>query len=108
MTMLPVRGGIYPYQGIRRGHFLVLSLNALNRAGTTVVVEVTSDEPASDLRSLLAVRLSDDDPMPGSWALCWHLNYLRADRLEVEASAGQVTAATLDRVVGAVHAVIEP
>lgn len=106
--VVPVRGGIYPYHGIRRGQFLVVSLDALNRGGTTVVVEVAGDEPGSDVRSLLAVQLGEADPLPGSWVLCWHLNYLRADRLDVAASPGQVTGPTLDRVVGAIHAVTEP
>lgn len=104
----PVRGGIYPYQGIRRGQFLVVSVDALNRAGTSVVVEVSDGTPSSDLRGLLAVQLTDADPLPGRWVLCWHLNYLSAGRLEADASPGQVSPQTLERVVSAIRAVVEP
>lgn len=106
---VPVRGGIYPYRGsLRRTTTLILSVDTLNRLGTAVVVEVVDDDPPDDLKSLLAVQLAPDDPAAGSWALCWRLNYVRADRLDVANGAGPVSAATMDRVVRAVRAVIEP
>jgi hypothetical protein len=105
----PVRGGIYPYRGsLRRTTTLVLSVDTLNRLGTAVVVEVVNDDPPDDLKSLLAVQLTADDPAAGSWALCWRLNYVRADRLEVAGGAGLVSGETMERVVNAVRAVIEP
>jgi mRNA-degrading endonuclease toxin of MazEF toxin-antitoxin module len=104
----PTRGGIYPYHGIRRGLFLVVSLDALNRAGTAIVVELADEAPTTDMRALLAVQLTDADAMPGSWVLCWHVNYLRVDRLAIAESPGQVSPETMDRVVGAIRAIIEP
>lgn len=105
---VPARGGIYRYQGIRRGYFLVVSIDALNRAGTTIVLEVTDQAPDIDLRALLAVQLTDADPTPGSWVLCWRVNYLAASRLELDHTLGQVSAETMERVVRALHAVTEP
>lgn len=104
----PVRGGIYPHRGIRRGHFLVISQDALNRAGTTVVVEVAHEAPTSELRALLAVQLTDADPLPESWVLCWRINYVLADRLDVDAGTSQVSTLTMERVVNAVRAAVEP
>lgn len=105
----PRRGGIYPYNSIRRGHFLVVSLDLLNRvAGLAVVVEVVSEPPPEDPRALLAVQLTATDPMPGSWALCWRLNYTRTDRLDVDNRPGQVGAETMDRVTAGIRAVVEP
>jgi hypothetical protein len=45
--------------------------------------------------------------MPGSWVLCWHLNYLRTDRLNSAKSPGQVSPETMERVVGAIRAIVE-
>jgi hypothetical protein len=86
----------------------VVSLDTLNRLGTVVVVEVVDDNPPEDLKSLLAVQLAPDDPSPGAWVLCWRLNYVRADRLEVGTADGQVGDGTMERVVGAIRATIEP
>jgi mRNA-degrading endonuclease toxin of MazEF toxin-antitoxin module len=107
MSDAPTRGGVYPYHGIRRGHFLVVSLDALNRAGTAIVAEISGDVPTTDTRALLAIRLADADPLPGSWVLCWHLNYLRTDRLNSAKSPGQVSPETMERVVGAIRAIVE-
>jgi mRNA-degrading endonuclease toxin of MazEF toxin-antitoxin module len=105
----PVRGGVYQYRGdLRRTRQLVISLDTLNRLGTVVVVEVVDDNPPEDLKSLLAVQLGPGDPAPGGWVLCWRLNYVRADRLEVETVEGRVGDETMERVVGAIRAVIEP
>lgn len=103
----PVRGGVYPYVGIRRSDFLVISLDSLNSAGTVVVVEVAGDAP-EDVRALLAVQLGPDDPLPGRWVLCWRINYAAASRFDLPGGYGQVSAATLAAVVAGVRATIEP
>lgn len=105
----PVRGGVYPYLGgLRRSRHLVVSIDALNRSGTAVVVEVVDEPPPEDLRSLLAVQLGPTDPSPGAWVLCWRVNFVNAERLDVGAGSAQVSAQTMDRVVRGVRAVIEP
>lgn len=104
----PTRGGIYPYQGIRRRHHvLVLSIDNLNRLGTVVVVEVTTDAPPEDLRALLAVQLSTHDPLPGAWVLAWRLSYAQADRLDLPAAAGTAHPTTMERVTTAVRTLID-
>ena len=105
----PVRGGIYPYQGgLRRSDFVVVSIDALNTAGTVIVVEVTDQAPPEDVRGLIAVQLTDDDPLPGRWVLCWRINYATATRFDVAAGYGTLTAPTMTRVIGAVRSAIEP
>lgn len=101
-----VRGGVYPYQSIRRGHVLVVSADSLNRVGTVIVVEVVEEPPPEDLRTLVTVQLGQDDPMPGAWVLCWRLGYARAERLDAAASAGQAGPETMERVVAAINALI--
>lgn len=103
----PVRGGVYPYQGTRRGTFAVLSVDPLNVSGTVIVVEVVDDVP-DDVLGLLAVQMSADDPQPGSWMLCWRINYAAAERLEVAAGHGELSAPTLATVVAAVRNALEP
>jgi hypothetical protein len=104
----PVRGGIYPYQGnIRRSDFLVISIDALNAAGTVLVAEVSETAP-EDLRGLLAVQLGDGDACAGSWVLCWRLNYATASRFDVAGGHGRVSDGTLAAVVAGIRAVIEP
>jgi mRNA-degrading endonuclease toxin of MazEF toxin-antitoxin module len=102
-----VRGGIYEYQSIRRVQVLVISVNMLNEIGTLVVVEITDKEPQDDPRVLVAVPLGPQDPVAGT-VLCWRLSYANADRLDATSSLGQVSSATLDRVVSGVRALIEP
>lgn len=104
---VPVRGGIYTYSGIRRSEFLVLSVDALNMAGTVIVVELADEAPA-DARGLLAVQLTDADPQPGRWVLGWRINYARADRFDVSGGHGVVSNDTLARVLRAVRSAIEP
>lgn len=101
-----VRGGVYPYQSIRRGHVIVVSADSLNRVGTVVVVEVVTEPPPEDLRMLLTVQLGPDDPMPGAWVLCWRIGYARAERLDTEASPGRATPQTMERIVAAINALI--
>ena len=103
-----VRGGIYEYQSIRRVQVLVISVDMLNEIGTlVVVVEITDKEPPNDPRVLVAVPLGPQDPVAGT-VLCWRLSYANADRLDATSSLGQVSSATLDRVVSGVRALIEP
>ncbi|MGX6607474.1 hypothetical protein ACWKSP_35915 [Micromonosporaceae bacterium Da 78-11] len=103
----PVHGGIYPYQGIRRADFLVVSVNALNSAGTVILVEIADDAP-TDLRGLLAVQLGEQDPLPGKWVLAWRINYANAGRLDVGAGHGTLSAETMIKVRAAVRSAIEP
>jgi hypothetical protein len=104
----PVRGGIYPYTGnLRRSDFLVVSVDALNDAGTVIVLEV-ADEVLGDVRGLLATQLADDDPQTGRWVLGWRINYARADRFDVAGGHGVVSAETMAKVLGSVKAAIEP
>ncbi|MBN1173749.1 MAG: hypothetical protein JXA67_16375 [Micromonosporaceae bacterium] len=103
----PVRGGIYPYAGIRRSDFLVISIDSLNSAGTVVVVEVAEDAP-EDVRALLAVQLGPTDPLPGRWVLCWRINYAASSRFDLSGAHGRVTDVTLAAVVAGVRATIEP
>jgi hypothetical protein len=100
------RGGLYPYQGIRRGTVLVVSIDHLNRIGTVVVVEVVAEPPPEDLRMLVTVQLGPDAPAPGSWVLCWRLSYANASRLDVEASPGRVAPETMERVVAGITALL--
>jgi hypothetical protein len=103
----PVRGGVYPYRGIRRNDFLVVSIDALNAAGTVLVAEVAEDAP-EDVRGLLAVQLGADDPLSARWVLCWRLNYANAERFDVSGCHGHASPATLAAVVAGVRSVIEP
>jgi hypothetical protein len=104
----PVRGGIYPYTGaLRRSDFLVVSIDALNSAGTVIVLEV-ADDVLGDVRGLLATQLGEDDPLPGRWVLGWRVNYARADRFDVAGGHGVVSAETMAKVLGSVRAAIEP
>lgn len=107
VTDTPVRGGVYTYHGIRRSEFVVLSINALNAAGTVVVAEITPEAP-EDLRGLLAVQLTDADPLPGQWVLCWRINYASAGRFDLAGCHGKVSAGTMAKVVSAVRSAIEP
>jgi hypothetical protein len=100
-------GRIYPYTGIRRSNFLVVSIDSLNTAGTVIVVEVAEDAP-EDVRALLAVQLAPDDPLPGRWVLCWRINYAAASRFDLANASGIVGNATLAAVVAGVRAAIEP
>ncbi|HEX6497958.1 MAG TPA: type II toxin-antitoxin system PemK/MazF family toxin [Micromonosporaceae bacterium] len=102
----PVRGGIYTYQGIRRSDFVVVSINALNDAGTVIVCEV-SDRAPGDVRGLLAVELNEKDPSPGRWVLCWRVNYASADRFEMPGH-GVVSDETMGKVVAGLRSAIEP
>jgi len=104
----PVRGGVYPYAGIRRHDFLVISVDSLNAGGTVQVAEISEQTPPVDLRALLAVQLGADDPLSGSWVLCWRLNYASAGRFDVAGGHGRVSAQTLDKVINAIRAAIEP
>lgn len=104
--LTPVRGGIYAYAGIRRSDFLVLSINALNEAGTVVICEV-SDRAPSDLRGLLAVELDEKDPLPGRWVLCWRVNYASMDRFEMPGH-GVVSDETMVKVIAGLRSAIEP
>lgn len=103
----PEQGGIYPYSGIaRRTDHLVVSVDSLNRAGTVIVVDVAEEAPA-DVRGLLAVQLTNDDPLPGRWVLCWHINYAAASRFDVRGGYGIVTDETLDAVLAGIRAAME-
>lgn len=102
-----VRGGIYQYQSIRRVQVLVVSVDMLNDLGTAVVVEITEAAPPDDPRVLVTVPLGPADPVAGT-VLCWRLSYANADRLDDASSPGRVSAATLERVVAGVGALIEP
>lgn len=105
----PARGGIYPYQGaLRRTDFVVVSIDSLNTAGTVIVLEVTDQPPPEDVRGLIAVQLTADDPLPGRWVLCWRINYASARRFDIAAGYGILTTATLTRVIAAVRSAIEP
>jgi hypothetical protein len=104
---VPVRGGICTYTGIRRSEFVVISVPTLNAAGTVIVVELADDAP-TDARGLLAVQLTDADPLPGRWALAWRINYARADRFDVVGSHGILSENTLALIMRAVRAAIEP
>jgi mRNA-degrading endonuclease toxin of MazEF toxin-antitoxin module len=77
---------------------LVISVDMLNDLGTVVVVEITEEEPPDDPRVLVAVPLGSEDPAAGT-VLCWRLSHANADRLDAASSPGQVSAATLERVV---------
>ncbi len=103
----PVRGGVYPYLGVRRGVFVVISADYLNTAGTVIVAEVTDHAP-DDVRGLLAVQLGADDPLVGNWVLCWRINYANADRFDVAGCYGQLSDATMRSVVAGVRNAIEP
>ena len=98
----PVRGGIYPYRGaLRQTNFLVVSIDALNQAGTVIVTEVTDDAP-SDVRGLLAVQLPDGEPLAGSWVLGWRINYATAARFDVDGCHGIVGPDTMRAVLAAI------
>ena len=103
----PLRGGVYTYHGIRRSEFLVISVDALNSAGTVIVLEITDRAP-EDVRGLLGVQLSDTDPLPGRWVLCWRVNYASAARFDVAGCHGVASAETMTRVLGALRSAIEP
>lgn len=103
----PVRGGVYPYHGVRPYTFAVISIDPLNAAGTVIVVEVADHAP-DDVRGLLAVQLGEDDPLPGRWVLCWRINYAAAERFDVAGKHGQLSPPTLAAVIAAVRNAIEP
>lgn len=103
----PVRGGVYTYHGIRRSEFLVISVDALNAAGTVIVLEITDRAP-DDARGLLAVQLGSADPLPEQWVLCWRVNYASAGRFDVAGCHGIASAETMTRVLGSLRAAIEP
>ncbi|MGH3740485.1 MAG: type II toxin-antitoxin system PemK/MazF family toxin [Micromonosporaceae bacterium] len=102
----PIRGGVYSYLGVRRGEFVVVSLDALNRAGTVIVCEISEQAP-DDVRRLLAVQLEERDPLAGNWVLCWRLNYAAAARFDVPGH-GVVSDETMRRIVSSVQSVIDP
>ena len=104
----PVRGGVYPLQSIRRGDFLVVSIPTLTSAEFAIVVEVTSADLPNDPRGLLAVQLQDHDPLPGAWAQCWRINWVRGDRLDIGACHGVVSGDTMAAVVRGVTNAIQP
>jgi len=105
----PIRGGVYTYQGsLRRSEFLVVSIDSLNAAGTVIVAEVTEQEPPEDLRGLLAVQLTDADPLSGRWVLCWRVNYAAVTRFDVAGCHGTVTQPTMTKVIAALRSAIEP
>jgi hypothetical protein len=103
----PVRGGVYTYLGIRRSEFVVISVDALNNAGTVIVLEVTDRVP-DDVRGLLAVQLGAADPLPGRWVLCWRVNYASAERFDVAGGHGVATAETMTKILASVRSAIEP
>jgi len=103
----PVRGGVYTYLGIRRSEFIVVSVDALNAAGTVIVLEVTDRVP-EDVRGLLAVELTAADPLPGRWVLCWRINYAAAERFDVAGCHGIATEETMTKILSSVRSAIEP
>ncbi len=103
-----VRGGVYTYSGLRRSEFLVVSIDALNQAGTVIVAEIADHAP-EDVRGLLAVELGNDDPLPGRWVLCWRLNYANAARFDTAGGGhGTATERTMTAVDDAIRSAIEP
>lgn len=102
-----VRGGVYTYQSIRRVQVLVISVDMLNQMGTVVVAEITEESPPEDPRVLVTVPLGPDDPAAGT-VLCWRLSYANSTRLDAASSPGQVSPATLERVIAGVRTLIEP
>lgn len=98
------RGGLYRNPPVGR-EFLVLSIDALNAAGTAIVAEV-SDATWTGPRSMLTVPMAETDPHPGRLVLAWRVNWVRAERLGEH--IGDVHPDTLHRVIAAVTAAIEP
>lgn len=103
----PVRGGVYPYLGIRRSEFIVISVDSLNEAGTVIVLEV-KDEAPNDVRGLLAVQLGEADPLPGQWVLCWRINYAAAERFDMAGCHGVATGETMTKILASIRSAIEP
>lgn len=98
------RGGIYRQPATGR-RFLVVSVDALNAAGTAIVVEV-APESATGARGMLTVAIGEDQHAAGGWAFAWRINYVRVDRLGD--FDRDVPPDTLARVITAITAAIEP
>ncbi|GIG71025.1 type II toxin-antitoxin system PemK/MazF family toxin [Phytomonospora endophytica] len=85
------RGGVYRHAAFDR-RFVVVSTDPLNEHGTVIVAEIDAEPPAG-IRGMLAVRLGEDDPVPGA-ILAWRVNWLAAERLG--AYDGQVCRASME------------
>ncbi|MGH3545951.1 MAG: type II toxin-antitoxin system PemK/MazF family toxin [Mycobacteriales bacterium] len=88
---------------VRDRRFVIVSCNALNNVGTVVVAEV-SDTVPEGTRGMLAVPLTESDPVSGA-VLAWRINYLAVQRLGD--SLGQLSSQTLERVDVAIRAALE-
>lgn len=88
---------------LRDRRFVVVSCQAITDTGTVVVLEIADDVPAG-ARGLLAVPLTEDDPVPGA-VLVWRVNYMSTDRLG--SALGQLTDATVERLDMALRAALD-
>lgn len=88
---------------VRDRRFVVVSCNALNNVGTVIAAEIADSVPAGT-QGMLAVLLTDADPVPGA-VLAWRVNYVSAQRLGE--SLGELSPDTLERVDMAVRAALE-
>lgn len=98
-----MRRGTVVGHPVRDRRFVVVSCEALTDAGTVIVSEVADAVP-SGARGMLAVPLTDADPVQGA-VLVWRINYMAADRLgEV---LGDLTGATVERLDMALRAALD-
>jgi mRNA-degrading endonuclease toxin of MazEF toxin-antitoxin module len=98
-----VRRGTVVGHALRDRRFVVVSCQALTETGTAVVAEIADAAPRGS-RGLLAIPLTEADPVPGA-VLVWRINYLSAERLGAE--LGQLTNATLERLDIALRAALD-
>jgi mRNA-degrading endonuclease toxin of MazEF toxin-antitoxin module len=95
-----VRRGTVVGHALRDRRFVVVSCQAITDTGTAVVVEIADTVPAG-ARGMLAVPLTEEDPVPGA-VLVWRINYVSADRLGAE--LGQLSESTVERLDMALRA----
>jgi mRNA-degrading endonuclease toxin of MazEF toxin-antitoxin module len=87
------RGEVYTHASFDR-RLAVVSCDELTDLGTAVVVEVATEVPVG-MRGMLAVGLTDRDPVGGA-VLAWRINYVTADRLGT--CLGRLSEETMDVV----------
>jgi mRNA-degrading endonuclease toxin of MazEF toxin-antitoxin module len=88
---------------LRDRRFVVVSCQAITDTGTVVVAEIADAVP-SGARGMLAVPLTDADPVSGA-VLSWRINYMAADRLGGQ--LGELSAETVERLDMALRATLD-
>ncbi|MDG4792093.1 type II toxin-antitoxin system PemK/MazF family toxin [Micromonospora sp. WMMD1102] len=87
------RGDVYSHATFDR-QFVIVSTDRLTESGTVIVVEISPEVPAGT-RGMLAVALTDTEPVHGA-VLAWRVNYVKAERLGKH--LGALSAEAIDMV----------